>query len=232
MSGAGESNGHRPRPPPPARRAPPAGRTWPARSRIVVLVSGRGTNLQSLVDAGCPVAEVISNVPGAPALERARAAGIPAHALDHRSFRSRTGFDDALTERIDGPGRADLVVLAGFMRVLGGRFTRRFTGRLINIHPSLLPAFPGLGTHQRALEAGVSEHGCTVHFVTDELDAGPAIEHARVPVRRDDTPDSLAARVLAQEHRLLPRAVHRFVTGRLMLRGGDVWLDGRRVRPR
>lgn len=248
MSGAGDANGPRPRGPSPAP-APPASapvpapeRTWPARSRIVVLVSGRGSNLQALVDAGCPIAEVLSDAPGAPALERARAAGIPARAVAgipacavgpvpaRRSPRARAGFDDALAERIDGPGRADLVVLAGFMRVLGAGFTRRFAGRLINVHPSLLPAFPGLGTHERALEAGVSEHGCTVHFVTEEVDAGPVIDQARVTVRGDDTPGSLAARVLAEEHRLLPRTVHRFVTGRLRLRGGEVWLDGRPLR--
>ena len=205
-------------------------RAWPAGSRIVVLVSGRGTNLRSLIDAGCPIAEVLSNVPGAPALDRARAAGIPTHALDHRNRRSRAEFDHALAERIDGFGRADLVVLAGFMRILGAAFTRRFAGRIINVHPSLLPAFPGLRTHERALEAGVSEHGCTVHFVTGELDAGPIIDQARVPVRRDDTPGSLAARVLAEEHRILPRAVQRFAAGRLRLRGGNAWLDGRPVR--
>ena len=230
MSGANGSGKHRPQAPPPAPRSPSPGWVWPARARIVVLVSGRGTNLQSLIDAGCPIAEVLSNVPGAPALDRARAAGIPAHALDHRSCPSRTEFDVALGESIDGPGRADLVVLAGFMRILGAAFTRRFAGRLINVHPSLLPAFPGLRTHERALEAGVAEHGCTVHFVTEELDAGPLIEQARVPVRRDDTPESLAARVLAEEHQLLPLTVHRFVTGRLRLRAGHAWLDGRRVR--
>ena len=203
---------------------------WPVRSRIVVLVSGRGSNLQSLIDVECPIAEVLSNVPGAPALDRARAAGIPAHELDHRTWRSRAEFDEALAERIDGSGRADLVVLAGFMRILGARFTEEFEGRLINVHPSLLPAFPGLGTHEGALAAGVSEHGCTVHFVTGELDAGPIIAQARVPVRRDDTPDSLAARVLEEEHRLLPRIVHQFMTGRLHLRDGYVWLDGRQVR--
>ena len=156
---------------------------------------------------------------------------MPARVLDHRTFPSRAAFDDALAERIDGPGRADLVVLAGFMRVLGAGFTYRFAGRIINIHPSLLPAFRGLRTHERALEARVAEHGCTVHFVTEELDGGPIVEQARVPVRRDDTPGSLAARVLGQEHRLLPRAVHRFVTGRLELVGREAWLDGRRIRP-
>ena len=238
MNGADEASPPGPRVPAPA--SPPLReprRAWPARSRIVVLVSGRGTNLQSLIDAGCPVAEVLSDVPGAPALARARAAGVPAHALvpgagacDRRNRRPHAGFDDALAERIDGPRRADLVVLAGFMRILGAAFTRRFAGRLINVHPSLLPAFPGLRTHERALAAGVSEHGCTVHFVTEEVDAGPLIDQARAPVRRDDTPESLAARVLAEEHRLLVRTVHRFVTGRLRLRGGAVRLDGRRIR--
>ena len=236
MSGAGDANGPRPRGPfpTPAQAASAPERTWPARSRIVVLVSGRGSNLQALIDAGCPVAEALSDAPGAPALDRARAAGIPARAVGlapaRRNPRARAGFDDALAERIDGPARADLVVLAGFMHVLGAGFTRRFAGRLINVHPSLLPAFPGLGTHERALAAGVSEHGCTVHFVTEEVDAGPIIDQARVAVRGDDTPGSLAARVLAEEHRLLPRTVHRFVAGRLRLREGKVWLDGRPLR--
>ena len=231
MSLADDGKGHPPERPPPAPRASSTGWKWPAGPRIVVVVSGSGTNLQALIDAGCPIAEVVSNLPGAPALDRARAAGIPAHALDHRSFRSRAEFDDALAELADGPGGADLVVLAGFMRILGPAFTRRFAGRLINIHPSLLPAFPGLRTHERALEARVREHGCTVHFVTEALDAGPLIERARVVVRPDDTPGSLAARVLVEEHRILPRAVHRFATGRLRLRGGEARLDGHPVRP-
>ena len=231
MNPADDGKGNLPERPPPAPRASSAGWTWPAEPRIVVLVSGSGTNLQALIDAGCPVAEVVSTVARARALDRARAAGIPARALDHRSWRTRAEFDDALAERVDGPGRADLVVLAGFMRILGPAFTQRFAGRLINIHPSLLPAFPGLRTHERALEAGVPEHGCTVHFVTEALDAGPIIERARVAVRPDDTPESLAARVLVEEHRILPRVVHRFATGRLRLRGGDAWLDGRPVRP-
>ena len=204
---------------------------WPSQSRVVVLVSGRGSNLQALIDAGCPIAEVVSNVPGAPALERARAAGIAAHTIDHRKYRSRAAFDAALAERIDGPGRADLVVLAGFMRVLGPAFTQRFAGRLINVHPSLLPAFPGLKTHERALAAGAAEHGCTVHFVNEELDAGPIIAQARVRVRPGDGPDSLAARVLAEEHRLLPRTILRLLAGRIRLRDGEVRIDGRRVRP-
>ena len=217
--------------PPPTPRASTTGWKWPAGPRIVVLVSGRGSNLQALIDAGCPIAEVVSNTPRASALERARTAGIPAGALDHRCFRSRAEFDDALAARVDGPGRADLVVLAGFMRILGPAFTQRFVGRLINVHPSLLPAFPGLHTHRRALEARVREHGCTVHFVTETLDAGPIIERARTEVRADDSPESLAVRVLAQEHRILPRAIHRFTTGRLHLRDGKAWLDGHPVRP-
>ena len=223
MNGSEEGDGQKPSP-----RDP--GWSWPSHPRIVVLVSGRGSNLQALVNAGCPIAEVVSNVPGVPALERARAVGIPASALDHRRFGTRDDFDHALGRRIDTPRPADLVVLAGFMRILGRRFTARFQGRLINVHPSLLPAFPGLRTHRRALESGVPEHGCTVHFVTEQLDGGPVIEQARVPVLRRDTPQSLAARVLSEEHRLLPRSVHRFVTGRLRLRGGEVWLDGRVVR--
>ena len=183
-------------------------------------MSGRGSNLQALVEARCPVSLVMSNVPGAPALARARAAGIPTAVVDHRRFDSREAFDDALARRLDEPRPADLVVLAGFMRVLGARFAARFEGRLINVHPSLLPAFPGLRTHERALAAGVAEHGCTVHFVTAELDAGPIIDCARVRVRPGDTVESLAARVLLEEHRLLPRVVHRFATGRLCRRGG------------
>ena len=206
------------------------GAAWPSPSRVVVLVSGRGSNLQALIDAHCPIAQVVSNVPGAPALDRARAAGIPACALDHRRYGSRTAFEEALAERIDGPGRADVVVLAGFMRVLGFEFTKRFAGRLINVHPSLLPAFPGLNTHERALAAGVGEHGCTVHFVNEVLDAGPVIAQARVRVRPGDSPESLAARVLVEEHRLLPHTVRRFLAGRIRLHEGQVRIDGRRAR--
>ena len=192
-----------------------------------MLASGRGSNVQALLDAGCPVREVLGNVPDAPVLERARAAGVPAHCLDHRTFRTPDEFDAALAHRIDGGHRADLVVLAGFMRILGGRFTARFEGRLINIHPSLLPAFPGLRTHERVLRSGAREHGCTVHFVTAEVDAGPIVARARVRVRPSDTPDTLAARVLVEEHWLLPRVVHWFATGRLRLRGGAARLDDR-----
>ena len=207
---------------------------WPAGLRIVVLVSGRGTNLQALIDAGCPIAEVVSDRRGAPALERAAAAGVPAHWIDPRAHGSRAGFERALGERIEGPSgrdRADLVVLAGFMRILGPGLAARLAGRIVNVHPSLLPAFPGLRTHERALAAGVSTHGCTVHFVTEALDAGPVIARARVPVLPGDTPGSLAGRVRAQEHRLLPWVVHRIVTGRIALRGGEVWQDGRPLRP-
>ena len=202
---------------------------WPRRARVVVLVSGRGSNLQSLIDARCPIALALSNVPDTPALRRARAAEIPTHVIDHRAFPSRAAFDAALAKRIDRPERADLVVLAGFMRVLGGDFTDRFAGRMINVHPSLLPAFPGLRTHERALAAGAATHGGTIHFVTRELDAGPVIARARVPVRPNDSAASLAARVLEREHRILTRAVHWFVTGRLRLHDGEARLDGRRI---
>lgn len=215
--------------PRPAPRPEPGIGGWPAWPRIVVLVSGRGSNLQSLIDAGCPIAEVVSDRPGVPALARAAAAGIRTHCVDRRTRGSREEFDEALARLIDrGPGprrRADLVVLAGFMHVLGAGFTSRFEGRLINLHPSLLPAFPGLRTHERALAAGVAEHGCTVHFVTEALDAGPIIAQARVPVSPEDTPEALAARVLMEEHRLLPRVVHQFVTGRIEFRGRVVRRD-------
>lgn len=204
------------------------------RFETVVLVSGRGSNLQALIDAGRPVAAVVSDDPHAPALGRAEAAGIAAHRLDRRRFASRAAFDEALAERVErsaAGGRADLVVLAGFMQVLGKGFVERFEGRLINIHPSLLPAFPGLRTHERALAAGASEHGCTVHFVNADLDAGPIIARERVPVQPGDTPDSLAARVLEREHRLLPRVVRRFEAGRIELRGGRAWIDGRPAAP-
>ena len=189
---------------------------------VVVLISGRGSNLKAILDAvthdSLPIAirAVISNRPQAPGLQFAQAAGVPTVTLDHRSFPTREAFDTALAQTID---RYDprLVVLAGFMRILGRDFIARYRGRLINIHPSLLPLFPGLDTHARAIAAGAKEHGATVHFVTDEVDGGPIIAQARVPVRPDDTPTTLAARVLEQEHRLLPQALRDFALGRLAL---------------
>jgi len=190
---------------------------------IVILVSGRGSNMEAIVRAGVPgarIAAVISNRPDSPALAFAEAQGIPALAIDHKAYADRSAFDAALAEAIDARD-PDLVVLAGFMRVLTDDFVRRYEGRLINIHPSLLPAFPGLHTHRRALEAGVRVHGATVHFVTAELDSGPMVIQAVVPVRDDDDEASLAARVLEQEHRIYPQAVRWFVDGRLQLGGNN-----------
>jgi len=173
--------------------------------RIVVLISGGGSNLQSFID-GCAggsingsVVAVISNRAGVKGLERAAAAAIPNITLDHNSFESRVEFDRALADVIDSFS-PDLVVLAGFMRILTPQFVNRFLGRLINIHPSLLPKYPGLHTHQRAIDAGDSEAGATVHFVTPELDGGPAIVQARVPIENNDNADSLASRILTYEH--------------------------------
>jgi len=206
--------------------------TAPAALAVVVLVSGRGSNLQALIDAcaeerlRAEIRAVISNVPGAAALERARRAGIETQVIDHRGFERREAFDRALAARVEAFAPR-LVVLAGFLRVLGAPFVQRFHGRLVNIHPSLLPAFPGLDTHRRALAAGAREHGATVHFVTAELDGGPIIARARVPVLAGDDPQSLAARVLAREHVLLPRVVALFAEGRVHLGDdGRVWRDG------
>ncbi|THF63222.1 phosphoribosylglycinamide formyltransferase [Pseudothauera rhizosphaerae] len=189
---------------------------------IVILVSGRGSNMEAIVRAAIPgarIAAVISNRPDAQGLQFAAGRGIPTAVVDHRHYPDRAAFDAALAEVIEGHG-ADLVVLAGFMRVLTDDFVRRFEGRLLNIHPSLLPSFPGLHTHRRALEAGVRVHGATVHFVTPALDCGPVVIQAVVPVLPDDDEERLAARVLAEEHRIYPQAVRWFVEGRLQLEGG------------
>ena len=189
---------------------------------VVVLISGRGSNLKAILDAvahdNLPISirAVISNRPRAPGLQFARAADVPTFELDHRQFPTRESFDAALIEAIDRHAPR-LVVLAGFMRILGRDFIARYRGRLINIHPSLLPQFPGLDTHARAIAAGVKEHGATVHFVTDEVDGGPIIAQVRVPVRADDTVATLAERVLQAEHRLLPQAIRDFATGRVTL---------------
>nr|VFK39290.1 MAG: formyltetrahydrofolate-dependent phosphoribosylglycinamide formyltransferase [Candidatus Kentron sp. SD]VFK44127.1 MAG: formyltetrahydrofolate-dependent phosphoribosylglycinamide formyltransferase [Candidatus Kentron sp. SD]VFK79126.1 MAG: formyltetrahydrofolate-dependent phosphoribosylglycinamide formyltransferase [Candidatus Kentron sp. SD] len=195
---------------------------------IVVLISGRGSNLQSIIDAArrdlpVEIRAVISNRSDALGLQRARAENIPTAVLDHRAFPSRDLFDRKLITLIEGfdPG---LVVLAGFMRILTPDFARHFQGRLINIHPSLLPQLPGLHTHERAIRQGLKEHGASVHFVTEEVDGGPIIIQARVPVLPDDTPDALAARVLEQEHRIFPQAIRWFVEGRLRIEGERVRL--------
>jgi phosphoribosylglycinamide formyltransferase-1 len=188
---------------------------------VVVLISGRGSNLRALVDAGLPVAAVISNRADAAGVEFARARRIPTAVVAHPAYPSRAAFDDALATEIERH-RPALVALAGFMRVLTPEFTARYSGRLMNIHPSLLPAFPGLDTHARALAAGVKLHGCTVHFVTAAVDHGPIVIQAAVPVQPDDDAERLAGRVLAQEHRIYPRAVRWFLDGKLRVEQGVV----------
>lgn len=186
---------------------------------IVILISGRGSNMEAIVRAQIPgarIAAVIANRPDAAGLAFAAAHAIPAIVVDHKAYPSREAFDAALAESIDALA-PDLVVLAGFMRVLTDGFVARYAGRLLNIHPSLLPSFPGLHTHQRALEAGVRVHGTTVHFVTPTLDCGPIVVQAVVPVLSSDDETTLSARVLVQEHRIYPQAVRWFVEDRLTL---------------
>ncbi len=198
--------------------------------RIVVLISGSGSNLQAFIDAaenrlGGDVVAVISNRADAYGLERAQRAGIATAVIDHTGFASREDFDDALREQIDS-FRPDLVILAGFMRILTPGFVRHFTGRMLNIHPSLLPKYPGLNTHQRAIDAGDDQAGATVHFVTEDLDGGPAIIQAKVPILPGDSAELLAARILEQEHQIYPLAAQWFAQGRLVLKGNEVQLDG------
>jgi phosphoribosylglycinamide formyltransferase-1 len=193
-----------------------------ARLKVGVLISGRGSNLQALLDAAAAsdfpaeIALVISNVPGATGLDRARAAGVAVATLDHKTFGKgvdgKTAFEHALQSALEGAG-VELVCLAGFMRLLSPAFVARWRGRLINIHPSLLPAFKGLDVHAAMLRAGVKIAGCTVHYVIAEMDAGPIIGQAAVPVSPDDTPETLAARILAEEHRLYPECVRRIALG-------------------
>jgi len=202
---------------------------------VVVLISGRGSNLQAIIDDGgqpdCPfeLCAVVSNRPDAAGLERALQANIATRTVDHKSHASRESFDAALARAID-TWRPGLVVLAGFMRLLTHAFVDHYDGRLINIHPSLLPAFPGLDTHQRAIASGAAEHGASVHFVTAALDGGPLIVQAQVPVLDGDDADTLAARVLAREHRILPLAIRWFAEGRLSIEGERVLLDGKPAR--
>lgn len=210
-----------------------------AMKSIVMLISGRGSNMEAIVQRcaaeGWParVAAVVSNRADAGGLQFAAAHGIATAVVDHKAFATREAFDDALAAAIDGFA-PDLVVLAGFMRILGARFVRRYEGRMLNIHPSLLPAFPGLHTHQRALHSGCKLVGATVHFVTAELDHGPIVMQSVVPVRAGDDAAALAARVLATEHQIYPRAVRWFVEGALRIDRGVVqhrsaepqWLSG------
>jgi phosphoribosylglycinamide formyltransferase-1 len=190
---------------------------------LAILISGRGSNMQAIVEAGLAarVAAVISNRPDAAGLAFAREHGIPSEVVDHREYPAREAFDGALAAAIER-SKADYVVLAGFMRILGEPFVQRHAGRMLNIHPSLLPAFPGLGTHRRALEAGVKVHGCTVHFVTSTLDHGPIVVQAAVPVLAGDDEAALAARVLAQEHRVYPQAIRWLIEDKLVIENGVV----------
>jgi len=194
---------------------------------IVVLVSGRGSNMEAIVRAcererwDARIAAVLSNRADAAGLAFAREHGITTEVVDHRAFATRNAFDAALADAIERH-HPDVVALAGFMRILGAEFVRRFDGRLVNIHPSLLPAFPGLHTHRRAIEAGCKASGATVHFVTADLDHGPIVAQAVVAVLADDTEETLAARVLAQEHLLYPRAVRWLVEGSIERRDGRV----------
>ena len=202
-----------------------------ARLKVAVLISGRGTNLQAIIDAvadgSLPVdlRAVICNEPNASGVERAKNAGLEVAIVSHRDFATRERFDAALSRAIDRRG-AELVVLAGFMRILTTGFVRRYQGRIINIHPSLLPDFPGVDTHSRAIAAGAQEHGATVHFVTADLDAGPIIAQARVPLLASDEPHTLAARVLEREHVLLPCVLRWFAEGRVAMDGDRVLVDG------
>jgi len=195
--------------------------------RIVILISGRGSNMEAIVNAcererwPAQVAAVIANRPDAAGLQFARAHGLASAVVDHRAYASREAFDDALAEAVDSHC-PDLLLLAGFMRILGPAFVRRYEGRMLNVHPSLLPAFPGLHTHRRVLEAGCKVSGATVHFVTADLDHGPIVMQSVVPVLPDDSEDSLAARVLAGEHVIYPLAVSWFVRGLLRVERGVV----------
>ena len=192
---------------------------------VVVLISGRGSNMQALLDAGLPVSAVISNVPDAAGLAIAARRGVGTGVVPHRGFASRESFDRALAGEINRYSPR-LVALAGFMRVLTPGFVESYRNRMLNVHPSLLPAFPGLHTHERALAEGVKLHGCSVHFVTADLDHGPIVAQAAIPVRPRDTPASLAQRVLKQEHVIYPRAVRWFLDDKLVIDNGTVSVKG------
>lgn len=189
----------------------------------VVLISGRGSNMRSIVEArtGLDIRAVISNRPDAKGLEWARSQSLPTQVVDHKAFPTREAFDGALAQAIE-PLRPDVILLAGFMRIFTPQFIARFPRRILNIHPSLLPSFPGLHTHRQALEAGVKLHGCTVHFVTPSLDSGPIVIQAAVPVLAADTEETLAARVLEAEHRIYPQAVRWMIEDRVEFLPGEV----------
>ncbi len=205
-----------------------------APTSVVVLISGSGSNLQAIIDAcknqsiNASISAVISNRPDASGLERAKKSNIPAHYIDHTEFPDRESFDTALAEIID-QYQPELIILAGFMRILSASFIRRFSGQTLNIHPSLLPKFPGLNTHTRAIDAGETQHGCTVHFVTEALDGGPLIAYSELNINIDDTAESLAKRVLTMEHNLYPKVISLFAEKRLYMKGDSVELDGERL---
>ncbi|MFH8132901.1 phosphoribosylglycinamide formyltransferase [Pantoea osteomyelitidis] len=204
--------------------------------KLVVLISGNGSNLQSILDACASgringsVAAVFSNKASAYGLTRAREAQVPAHALAASDFADREAFDRQMMQEIDAYA-PDLVVLAGYMRILSPAFVARYQHRLLNIHPSLLPKYPGLNTHRQALENGDAEHGTSVHFVTDELDGGPIVLQAKVPVFAGDSEEEIVARVQHQEHAIYPLAIGWFLTGRLTMRDNRAWLDGEPLPP-
>lgn len=201
------------------------------KKRLVVLISGSGSNLQALIDAcdskalNAEIVAVFSNKAGAYGLLRAQQTGIPALSLSPAEFSSRDAFDAALQVQID-EYQPDLIILAGYMRILTPAFVRHYHGKMLNIHPSLLPKYPGLHTHRKALENGDAEHGTSVHFVTEELDGGPVILQARIAVLPDDTEDTLTARIQQEEHRIYPQVVNWFVQGRLVLKEDGIYLDG------
>ncbi len=203
---------------------------------MVILISGSGSNLQSFIDQcqsnelPARICAVISNRPNAYGLERASKANIATAVIDHTTFDSRESFDQQLMQLIDNY-QPDLVILAGFMRILTPGFVKHYLGRLLNIHPSLLPKYPGLHTHQRAIDAGDREAGATVHFVTEQLDGGPAALQVAVPIVKGDDADSLATKILPQEHRIYPLAAHWFAEGRLRLAGNQAYLDGEVLPP-
>ncbi|HDF2341077.1 TPA: phosphoribosylglycinamide formyltransferase [Morganella morganii] len=206
------------------------------KKRLVVLISGSGSNLQALIDAcnaqalNAEIVAVFSNKADAYGLIRAQQAGIPALALSPAEFPSRDDFDAALQVQID-EYQPDLIILAGYMRILTPAFVRHYHGRMLNIHPSLLPKYPGLHTHRKALENGDAEHGTSVHFVTEELDGGPVILQARIAVLPDDTEDTLTARIQQEEHRIYPQVVNWFVQERLVLQNGQAYLDNQLLPP-
>ena len=211
-----------------------------AKTKLAILISGRGSNMQALIDAcaqpdfPAEIALVLSNRPDAGGLDRAKEAGLPTAIVDHAGYETREAFEAVMSDLIEASG-AQLVCLAGFMRLLTPDFVNHWRDRLINIHPSLLPSFPGLHTHERAIEAGVKLHGCTVHFVRAEMDNGPIIGQATVPVLSGDTPEDLAARVLAAEHKLYPACVKLVASGKARVRGDvvrtDAKVDGLLINP-